>query len=171
MVVDPGWGFRITAVTTLVAGTIFLMWLGEQVSERGIGNGISIIIFAGIVAGLPSAIGGTLELARTGELHVIMVLVLLALALGVTGFVVFVERGQRRITVNYARRQVGRRVYAGTKQSFAAETEYGWRHSTDLCLKYHSFSWNACRLVRNRGRHDLARGLVDGLCNRDSRFM
>ena len=89
------------------------MWLGEQISERGIGNGISIIIFAGIVAGLPSAIGGTLELARTGELHVIMVLVLLALALAVTAFVVFVERGQRRITVNYARRQVGRRVYAG----------------------------------------------------------
>ena len=113
VVVDPGWGFRITAVTTLVAGTIFLMWLGEQVSERGIGNGISIIIFAGIVAGLPSAIGGTLELARTGELHVLMVFVLLALALAVTGFVVFVERGQRRITVNYARRQVGRKVYAG----------------------------------------------------------
>ena len=89
------------------------MWLGEQVSERGIGNGISIIIFAGIVAGLPSAIGGTLELARTGELHVIMVFVLLGLALAVTAFVVFVERGQRRITVNYARRQVGRRVYAG----------------------------------------------------------
>ena len=113
VVVDPGWSFRITAVTTLVAGTIFLMWLGEQVSERGIGNGISIIIFAGIVAGLPSAIGGTLELARTGELHVIMVLLLLVLALAVTAFVVFVERGQRRITVNYARRQVGRRVYAG----------------------------------------------------------
>ena len=113
VVVDPGWSFRITTVTTLVAGTIFLMWLGEQISERGIGNGISIIIFAGIVAGLPSAIGGTLELARTGELHVIMVLVLLGLALAVTGFVVFVERGQRRITVNYARRQVGRRVYAG----------------------------------------------------------
>ena len=113
VVVDPGWGFRITAVTTLVAGTIFLMWLGEQVSERGIGNGISIIIFAGIVAGLPSAIGGTLELARTGELHVLMVMLLLVLALAVTAFVVFVERGQRRITVNYARRQVGRRVYAG----------------------------------------------------------
>ena len=113
VVVDPGWSFRITAVTTLVAGTIFLMWLGEQVSERGIGNGISIIIFAGIVAGLPSAIGGTLELSRTGELHVVMVLLLLVLALAVTGFVVFVERGQRRITVNYARRQVGRRVYAG----------------------------------------------------------
>ncbi len=113
VVLDPGWGFRITAVTTLVTGTVFLMWLGEQVSERGIGNGISIIIFAGIVAGLPSAVGGTLELARTGELNVVLVFLLLALALAVTGFVVFVERGQRRITVNYAKRQVGRRMYAG----------------------------------------------------------
>jgi len=113
VVIDPGLGFRITTVVTLVTGTVFLMWLGEQVTERGIGNGISIIIFAGIVAGLPSAIGGTLELARTGELHVLMVLLLVALALGVTAFVVFVERGQRRITVNYARRQVGRRMYAG----------------------------------------------------------
>lgn len=113
VVIDPGWGFRITAVATLVTGTIFLMWLGEQVSERGIGNGISIIIFAGIVAGLPSAVGGTLELARTGELHTVMVLLLLTIALGVTAFVVFVERGQRRITVNYAKRQVGRKMYAG----------------------------------------------------------
>jgi preprotein translocase subunit SecY len=113
VVIDPGWGFRITAVATLVTGTVFLMWLGEQISERGVGNGISIIIFAGIVAGLPSAIGGTLELSRTGELHVLTVLFLAALALAVTAFVVFVERGQRRITVNYAKRQVGRRMYAG----------------------------------------------------------
>ncbi|MFZ0254259.1 MAG: preprotein translocase subunit SecY [Gammaproteobacteria bacterium] len=113
VVIDPGLAFRITAVVTLVTGTIFLMWLGEQVSERGIGNGISIIIFAGIVAGLPSAIGGTLELGRTGEIHVLMMFLLLAIALGVTGFVVFVERGQRRITVNYAKRQVGRKLYAG----------------------------------------------------------
>ncbi len=113
VVIAAGLGFRITAVATLVTGTVFLMWLGEQVSERGIGNGISIIIFAGIVAGLPSAIGGTLELARTGELHVLMIFVLIALALGVTAFVVFVERGQRRITVNYAKRQVGRKVYGG----------------------------------------------------------
>jgi preprotein translocase subunit SecY len=112
VVIAPGWGFRVTTVATLVTGTVFLMWLGEQISERGIGNGISIIIFAGIVAGLPSAIAGTLELARTGELHVLLVLVLLAIAVAVTGFVVFVERGQRRITVNYARRQVGRQVYA-----------------------------------------------------------
>ena len=100
-------------MVTPVTGTIFLMWLGEQVSEQCIGNGISIIIFAGIVAGLPSAVGGTLELARTGELHVLLVLLLLVLALAVTGFVVFMERGQRRITVNYAKRQMGRRVMPG----------------------------------------------------------
>ncbi len=113
VVLDPGIAFRITAVATLVTGTVFLMWLGEQITERGIGNGISILIFAGIVAGLPQAVGGTLELARTGELHVLTVLFLLALALSVTAFVVFVERGQRRITVNYAKRQVGRRMYGG----------------------------------------------------------
>ncbi len=112
VVVNPGIGFTFTAAVTLVTGTMFLMWLGEQITERGIGNGISMIIFAGIVAGLPSAIGGTLELARTGELHVGLVLLLFVLALGVTAFVVFVERGQRRIAVNYARRQRGNRVYA-----------------------------------------------------------
>jgi preprotein translocase subunit SecY len=113
LVMDPGWSFRITAMVSLVGGTMFLVWLGEQVTERGVGNGISIIIFSGIVAGLPAAIGKTLELARTGELHVLMVLVILALALVVTGCVVFMERGQRRITVNYAKRQQGRKVYAG----------------------------------------------------------
>lgn len=112
VVVVPGMAFVFTSVVTLVTGTIFLMWLGEQVTERGIGNGISIIIFAGIVAGLPSAVGGTLELARTGELHSLLVLFLLMLALAVTAFVVFVERGQRRITVNYAKRQQGRKMYA-----------------------------------------------------------
>jgi preprotein translocase subunit SecY len=113
VVIDPGLGFRMIAVISLVTGTMFLMWLGEQVTERGIGNGISMIIFAGIVAGLPGAIGGTLELARTGELHTLTVFLLLAVILVVTGFVVFVERGQRRITVNYAKRQVGRKMYAG----------------------------------------------------------
>ncbi|MGE3482047.1 MAG: preprotein translocase subunit SecY [Gammaproteobacteria bacterium] len=112
VVIDPGWVFRVTAAATLISGTMFLMWLGEQVTERGIGNGISMIIFAGIVVGLPQAVGGTLELARTGELHVFTVLVLLVLALGVTAIVVFVERGQRRITVNYAKRQQGRKVFA-----------------------------------------------------------
>ena len=113
LVIDPGIGFRVICVTTLVTGTLFLMWLGEQVTERGIGNGISMIIFAGIVAGLPSAIGGTLELARTGELNFLTVLVLFLLAIGVTALVVFVERAQRRITINYAKQQRGRQMYGG----------------------------------------------------------
>ncbi|MEZ0245158.1 MAG: preprotein translocase subunit SecY [Methylophilaceae bacterium] len=113
LVLDPGLMFRLTTVITLVSGTMFLMWLGEQITERGIGNGISIIIFAGIVAGLPSAIGGTLELARTGAFSIPLVLFLFAAAILVTAFVVFVERGQRKITVNYAKRQVGRKVFGG----------------------------------------------------------
>jgi len=113
VVISPGPAFILTAVITLVTGTLFLMWLGEQVTERGIGNGISIIIFSGIVAGLPRAVGGSLELARTGELQPLTVLFLFALVVVVTGLVVFVERGQRRITVNYAKRQQGRRVYGG----------------------------------------------------------
>lgn len=113
VVIDPGLAFRVTAIMTLVTGAMFIMWLGEQMTERGIGNGISIIIYAGIVAGLPSAIGGSLELARTGQLHILTLLVLFAVVLMVTAFVVFVERGQRRITVNYAKRQVGNKLYAG----------------------------------------------------------
>jgi len=113
IVIESGTLFVITCVLTLVAGTMFLMWLGEQVTERGIGNGISMIIFAGIVAGLPHAIGGTLELARTGEIHIIGVLALMVIVVLVTAFVVFMERGQRRITVNYAKRTQGRKVYAG----------------------------------------------------------
>jgi preprotein translocase subunit SecY len=113
VVFNPGMSFMFTAVVTLVGGTLFLMWLGEQVTERGIGNGISIIIFAGIVAGLPSAIGGTLELVRTGELNSIMVIVLFLLAISVTAFVIFVERAQRRIKINYAQRQQGNKMVAG----------------------------------------------------------
>ncbi len=115
VVPSPGMGFVFTAVVSLVTGTMFLMWLGEQITERGIGNGISLIIFAGIVAGLPSAIGGTLELARVGELSAFLVIALLVLMILVTGFVVFMERGQRRITVNYAKRQQGRKVFAAQK--------------------------------------------------------
>ena len=107
-----GYGFVFTTVLTLVTGTMFLMWLGEQITERGIGNGISLLIFTSIVAGLPSAVGGTLELASTGELSAALVVFLFALILAVTAFVVFVERGQRRITVNYARQQQGRRHVA-----------------------------------------------------------
>jgi preprotein translocase subunit SecY len=113
LVINPGMYFKIACVSTLVGGTLFLMWLGEQVTERGIGNGISMIIFAGIVAGLPAAVAGTLELARTGELSILLVLLLLLLAVGVTAFVVYVERAQRRITVNYAKQQRGGQVYGG----------------------------------------------------------
>ena len=109
----PGVGFKIRTVATLVTGTMFLVWLGEQISERGIGNGISLIIFGSIVAGLPSAVAGTLELARTGAFTPIGVLALFIGAIGITAFVVFVERGQRRLTVNYAKRQQGRRMLAG----------------------------------------------------------
>ena len=110
---NPGMGFIITTVITLVTGTLFLMWLGEQITERGIGNGISVLIFAGIVAGLPAAVGGTLELANTGELSPLLVILLLLLVVAVTAFVIFVERGQRRITVNYANRQQGRKMSMG----------------------------------------------------------
>jgi preprotein translocase subunit SecY len=113
LVLEPGLMFRITAVTTLVTGTMFLMWLGEQITERGLGNGISIIIFAGIAAGLPNAIAGTLELVRTGSMHPLTALLIAAAVFVVTGVVCFVERGQRKILVNYAKRQVGNRVYGG----------------------------------------------------------
>ena len=113
VVINPGSGFVITAAITLTTGTVFLMWLGEQITERGIGNGISMIILASILAGLPSAFGGTLQLVSTGELNGAFALILMLLILAVTAFVVFVERAQRRIPVNYAKRMQGRRMYAG----------------------------------------------------------
>ena len=113
VVINPGPSFVFTATITLVTGTMFLMWLCEQITERGLGNGISMIILASIISGLPAAIGGTLELVNTGEMNPAIALILVLLVVAVTAFVVFMERGQRRITVNYARRQQGRRVYAG----------------------------------------------------------
>ena len=113
LVLDPGLGFRLISTVTLVTGTMFLMWLGEQITERGLGNGISLIIFAGIAAGLPNAIGLTLEQARTGAYSIPLVLGIAVLVVGVTAFVVFVERAQRKILVNYAKRQVGNKVYQG----------------------------------------------------------
>ena len=112
LVINAGFGFYFTAVISLVTGTMFLMWLGEQITERGIGNGISIIIFAGIVAGMPSAVGQTAEMARQGELHLLVLLLIGVVVFAVTFLVVFVERGQRRIVVNYAKRQQGRKVFA-----------------------------------------------------------
>ena len=113
LVMSPGIGFRVTTVVTLTAGTMFLMWLGEQITERGLGNGISILIFGGIAAGLPGAMGGLLELVRTGAMPIIVALLIVVVIGLVTYFVVFVERGQRKILVNYARRQVGNKVYGG----------------------------------------------------------
>ena len=113
LVLDPGLMFRFVTVLTLLTGTMFLMWLGEQVTERGLGNGISIIIFAGIVAGLPNALAGLFELVRTGAMHALSALFICTVAVLVTGFVVFVEKGQRKILVNYAKRQVGNKVYGG----------------------------------------------------------
>ncbi|MAO51821.1 MAG: preprotein translocase subunit SecY [Pusillimonas sp.] len=113
LVIESGMLFRFTTVVTLVTGTMFLMWLGEQITERGIGNGISILIFAGIVAGLPSALSGMMDLVRTDAMSVLSALFILVLVVAVTYFVVFVERGQRRITVNYAKRQVGNKMYGG----------------------------------------------------------
>ena len=113
LVMSPGWGFRVTAVVSLTAGTMFLMWLGEQITERGLGNGISILIFAGIAAGLPNAVGGLLELVLPPAMNIIVTLFNVVLVVAVTYFVVFVERGQRKILVNYARLQVGNKVYGG----------------------------------------------------------
>ena len=113
LVVSPGFGFRMTTVVSLVAGTMFLMWLGEQITERGLGNGISILIFAGIVAGLPAALGGLFELVRTGAMSIPAMILISFVVVFVTFAVVFVERGQRKILVNYAKRQVGNKVYGG----------------------------------------------------------
>ncbi len=113
VVAHPGWSFRFMTVLTLTAGTAFIMWLGEQITERGIGNGISLIIFAGIVARMPSAVGNTFRLMKTGEMGVFLMLVLVALMVVVVGIIIFMERGQRRIPVQYAKRIVGRRMYGG----------------------------------------------------------
>jgi len=113
LVLNPGFGFQFTTVVSLTAGTMFLMWLGEQITERGLGNGISILIFAGIAAGLPGAIGGLFELINTGSMSILAALFIVALVFGVTFLVVFVERAQRKILVNYAKRQVGNKVYGG----------------------------------------------------------
>src|ERR671927_487288 len=113
LVLEPGLMFRITCITTLVTGTMFLMWLGEQITERGLGNGISIIIFAGIAAGLPNALGGLFELVRTGSMSALSAILICIIVAAVTYAVVFIERGQRKILVNYAKRQVGNKIYGG----------------------------------------------------------
>jgi preprotein translocase subunit SecY len=158
VVIDPGMIFRVSAVITLVTGTMFLMWLGEQITERGIGNGISLIIFAGIVAGLPSAVGGTLELARTGQLHTFLVITIAFLALAVTAFVVFVERAQRRIPVHYAKRQQGR---SRSSHPSTTKIKHGRCDSPDIRLKYYPVSSNYCRMVWQCTRDGLAERYID----------
>jgi preprotein translocase subunit SecY len=118
LVINPGLMFELNTVVTLVTGTMFLMWLGEQITERGLGNGISIIIFGGIVSGLPNALASLLELVRTGSMNIISALLIVVIVVAVTYFVVFVERGQRRILVNYAKRQVGNKIYGGQSSYF-----------------------------------------------------
>ncbi len=117
LVLDPGFMFRVTTTVSLLTGTMFLMWLGEQITERGLGNGISIIIFAGIVAGLPNGTSGLFQLVSTGAISPLAAIFVIAIILAVTAFVVFIERGQRRITVNYAKRQIGNRIYGGQSSS------------------------------------------------------
>ena len=113
LVIDPGYAFRFTTVVTLLTGTMFLMWLGEQITERGLGNGISIIIFAGIAAGLPNAVAGLFELVATGSMNALSAILIVLIVAAVTFLVVFIERGQRKILVNYAKRQVGNKIYGG----------------------------------------------------------
>ena len=168
VVMDPGVGFRIAAVCTLVTGTMFLMWLGEQITERGIGNGISMIIFAGIVAGLPSAIGGTIELSRTGEMHLLAVVGLFALAIAVTAFVVFVERGQRRITVNYAKRQVGRKMMGGQTSHLPLKLNMAGVIPPIFCIKLDFISCNDRRLVCSDRRYGMAAGYCDNIISRSA---
>ena len=158
LVLNPGFGFRMTAVVSLTAGTMFLMWLGEQITERGLGNGISILIFAGIAAGLPSAIGGLLELVRTGAMSILIAVFIVVVVGLVTYFVVFVERGQRKILVNYARRQVGNKVYGGQSSHLAAEAEHGRRHSADLRFVDHPAARNGGELVLHRRLDALVEG-------------
>ncbi len=113
IVPDPGWGFRLVTIITLTAGTAFIMWLGEQITERGIGNGISLIIFAGIVAAMPSAVGNTVRLMSTGEMGIFFIIILLVIMVTVVACIIFMEQAQRRIPVHYAKRVVGRKMYGG----------------------------------------------------------
>ncbi len=161
LVLVPGFTFVFTAAVTLVTGTVFLMWLGEQITERGIGNGISMIILSSIISGLPSAIGGTLQLVETGEMSAALALILVLLVLAVTACVVFIERGQRRITVHYAKRQQGRKMYAGQSSHLPFKINMAGVIPPIFCVQYHSVSCHDRKLVRYGGRY----GLVADNCS------
>ena len=150
VVLDPGVFFRLTTVATLVGGTMFLMWLGEQITARGVGNGTSLIIMAGIVAGLPSAIVGLLELSRQGVISWPLLVALLVLMLAVVAAIVFIERAQRRLLVQYPKRQMGNRMFQGDASHLAAQAQCLGRHSADLCLVAAAAADHRCRLLAKR---------------------
>jgi preprotein translocase subunit SecY len=156
LVIAPGFAFRMVSSVTLVTGTMFLMWLGEQITERGLGNGISLLIFAGIAAGLPRAISQTLEQLNTGAYSIPLVLGIAALVIIVTAFVVFVERALRKILVNYAKRQVGNKVYQGQSSHLPLKLNMAGRDSADLRVVDHPVPGDARVVVRIGRRHDLA---------------
>jgi len=139
----------MTTVVTLTAGTMFLMWLGEQITERGLGNGISILIFGGIAAGLPNAIGGLLELVRTGAMSIIVALLIVVVVALVTYFVVFVERGQRKILGELCPSSSRQQGVWWSIFASAVEAEHGRRDSSDLCVFHHSVACNGCELVQH----------------------
>jgi preprotein translocase subunit SecY len=149
LVINPGMGFRMTAVVSLTAGAMFLMWLGEQITERGLGNGISILIFAGIAAGLPSALGGLFELVRTGAMNPLISMLIIVVVALVTYFVVFVERGQRKILVNYARRQVGNKVYGGQSSHLPLKLNMAGVIPPIFCFFYTALVFNSRETADN----------------------
>ena len=146
LVLDPGLNFIFISVVTLVTGTMFLVWLGEQITERGIGNGISIIIFAGIVAGLPSAIGNTVDLARNGELQNFTVILIFLLVILITAFVIYIERGQRKIPVNYAEKCKEEKCMLLRIHTYPQD-KYGWCNTANFCIGNHTIPSNYCKLV------------------------
>ena len=140
VVLVPGWGFRLLTMITLTSGTAFIMWLGEQITERGIGNGISLIIFSGIVVRIPNAISNTFRIVSTGELSIFPVLLLIVLMVGVVGFIVFIEQGQRRIPVQYAKRVIGRKLYGGQSTHLPLKDKYFRGDSAHICLFHYHVS-------------------------------
>ena len=156
---DSSVSFFVIAITSLVTGAVFMMWLGEQITERGIGNGISLLIFAGIVAGLPAAIGQSLEQARQGELNILVLLAIFALAVVVIYLVVFIERGQRRVTVNYAKRQQGRQAFQAQASAFTPQGQYGRCYSSHFCQFNSAFPRIGCSVVWQCRQCRLATGL------------
>lgn len=156
LVLNPGLLFQLTTVISLTAGTMFLMWLGEQITERGLGNGISILIFAGIAAGLPGAIGGMLELVRSGAMSEIVALFICALVVLVTYFVVFVERGQRKNLGKLCPQAGWQQGLRGAVVSFTVKIKYGRRYSADFCFFYYLIAGNSRWVVRCRRVYSLA---------------